>query len=309
MESFTEDKLDDLIAVYILPLKAVISSMASYWEQIEIDRVIDSAVNAALSLNQFWFWSILIITIIAVILMHQCSRRKKKNICTEVARKENGVMNLYKMNIYDLSKTAFRLGHTEAVIDLIERSNYDINASLPSNGLTIFTCACLSGSPKLILYLILKGADLKTVTKDGDGPLYLATYAALNSPQSDVTNLDLLITYGCDVNKQNYKGYTPLHRAASKGNYKVIKCLLRHGARVNVPNKYGIFPIDCATNAGHPEIAKILAFNVKNPYVWDVVEPHTPTSIRMGLRTPVRPNILKSPSYKITFNSQKVKQM
>lgn len=34
---------------------------------------------------------------------------------------------------------------------------------------------------------------------------------------------------GCDVNQQNAKGYTPLHRAASKGNLTIISCLLHNG--------------------------------------------------------------------------------
>ncbi|XP_036362253.1 ankyrin-1 isoform X2 [Octopus sinensis] len=284
------------------------SVMSSYWKQLQLKQIMDNVMNNVLSINQFWSWSILAIIIVTMILRNKRSKAKK-SFYTELTKKKDDFKNPYKLNIYDLCKTAYRPGHTEAVIDLIERLHYDINAPLPSNGLTLFSCACLSGSKKLILYLLLKGADLMSVTKDGDGPLYLATYAALNSPETDVTTLDLLITYGCDVNRQNNKGYTPLHRAASKGNYKVVKCLLRHGARINVPNKSGIYPIDCASNAGHPEIAKILAFKVNNPHVWDVVEPHTPPSIKMGLRTPMRPNILQSPTYKRSFISQRMKPM
>ena len=38
------------------------------------------------------------------------------------------------------------------------------------------------------------------------------------------------ISKGCDINEQNDKGYTSLHRAASKGSIEVIKCLLDQGA-------------------------------------------------------------------------------
>lgn len=34
---------------------------------------------------------------------------------------------------------------------------------------------------------------------------------------------------GCCVNTQNIKGYTPLHRAAAKGNTDVIRHLLKLG--------------------------------------------------------------------------------
>ena len=40
------------------------------------------------------------------------------------------------------------------------------------------------------------GADIYSVTQDGDSALYLATYAVLNSRQPDISILDLLIAHG-----------------------------------------------------------------------------------------------------------------
>lgn len=44
---------------------------------------------------------------------------------------------------------------------------------------------------------------------------------------------------GCDVNQQNAKGYTPLHRAASKGNLTIISCLLHNGQYQHGIKKHG----------------------------------------------------------------------
>lgn len=44
---------------------------------------------------------------------------------------------------------------------------------------------------------------------------------------------------GCDVNQQNAKGYTPLHRAASKGNLTIISCLLHNGQYQHSIKKHG----------------------------------------------------------------------
>ena len=37
------------------------------------------------------------------------------------------------------------------------------------------------------------------------------------------------VTSGCDVNKANAGGYTPLHRAAGGGNIEIIKLLMKYG--------------------------------------------------------------------------------
>lgn len=46
--------------------------------------------------------------------------------------------------------------------------------------------------------------------------------------------------------------------------------------------------------AGYLEAAKLLKIELPNPYVWDVVEPHTPPHITLGLQSPSRREILLS---------------
>ncbi|XP_022310323.2 uncharacterized protein LOC111115775 isoform X1 [Crassostrea virginica] len=201
---------------------------------------------------------------------------------------------MYDWSVFDLAKTAYEPGHTEAVVKLVERYGYDVNYVMPTNGLSLFLCACLSGRRGLILYMLERGADVKTTTSSGDTSLYLATYGVLNSPKASPEIIADLIKAGCDVNQQNQKGYTPLHRAASKGNVPVITCLLRHGADPYLCSKSGIYPIDSAIAAGHMEAAELLKVEVRNPHVWDVVDPHTPPRIQLGLQSPPRRHLLES---------------
>ncbi|XP_048756124.1 ankyrin-1-like isoform X2 [Ostrea edulis] len=221
--------------------------------------------------------------------------------CIKVSRYRNnhifppaGSNSMYDWSVFDLAKTAYEPGHTEAVVKLVERYGYDVNYVMPTNGLSLFLCACLSGRRGLISYMIERGANVNMTTSSGDTSLYLATYGVLNSPRQELELLTDLIKAGCDVNQRNQKGYTPLHRAASRGSIPVIKLLLKHGADPYFCSKSGIYPIDSAITAGHMEAAELLKIEVENPHVWDVVDPHTPPRIQLGLQSPPRRHLLES---------------
>nr|AIE16097.1 sex determining protein Fem-1 like protein [Pinctada margaritifera] len=198
------------------------------------------------------------------------------------------------LNIFDLAKTAYEPGHKQLVIRLLEKYHYDVNYKMPSSGLTLFLCACLSSDKALITYMLKKGADVTLRTRNGDSPLYLATYGIVNSRQPDLSLITELVKAGCGVNTQNFSGYTPLHRAASKGDVRVIKALLKLGADPYLCSKSGIYPIDSALNAGHHEAVELLQIKVKNDHVWEVVDPHTPPRIALGLQSPSRRHLLES---------------
>ncbi|XP_052248805.1 uncharacterized protein LOC127856553 isoform X2 [Dreissena polymorpha] len=167
----------------------------------------------------------------------------------------------YHWNVFDLAKTAYEPGHSEACVSLIERLHYDVNSVIPSTGLTLFLCACLSGEKKLIKFMLKRGADIKRTTNGGDSALYLATFGVLSSSQPDISVLEEII----------YAGADPCRPSAS-----------------------GIYPIDSATNAGHLDAARLLEIYLPNPHVWDIVDHHTPPHISFGLQSPERKHLIES---------------
>ncbi|XP_050418937.2 26S proteasome non-ATPase regulatory subunit 10 [Patella vulgata] len=232
-----------------------------------------------------WHFCVVLILFLLYMTKSNQSRRKRKKVKQNVSN---------EFDIFDLAKTGYKSGHTELVIDMVEATDYDVNYIPPSTGLSLFLCACVSGQERLIRYLLRKGGDINNYTEDGDSALYLATFGVLNSEFPNPQVIKLLLTAGCEVNQQNRKGFTPLHRAASKGNLDIIRCLVQHGANPNICNSSGIYALDSAINAGHLDAAKLLTINIENPHVWDVVEPHTPTHISLGLQSPQRKILLES---------------
>ncbi|XP_078572394.1 uncharacterized protein LOC144859538 isoform X2 [Branchiostoma floridae x Branchiostoma japonicum] len=199
------------------------------------------------------------------------------------------------LDLFDLAKTAYRPGYAVRVAEEVERRQLDINQTLPSTGMSLFLCACLSGSHEFVRKLIKKGADMKVRSAAGDSALYLAVYGCTCSHQTDLSLVRILIDAGCDVNAANDRGNTPLHQAAMSGNIPLIKLLLKHGADPYIANSANILPIDCATNTGHLVAAKLLRINISAPHqVWDVVEPHTPLKVTLGFMTPSKHHLADS---------------
>ncbi|XP_072028024.1 ankyrin repeat domain-containing protein 22-like [Amphiura filiformis] len=160
------------------------------------------------------------------------------------------------LSIFELAKTAYIDGHTEEVMKLVDRLKFDVNFPIPTTGMSLFLCACISGERNLVNFLLRKGGDTSSVNSDGDSCLYLATFATVNGTGSSL--IELLIRHGCKVNGQNYRGNTALHLAASRGNARLVQTLLNHSADPVRANNVGISPFDCAANAGHKEIAEML---------------------------------------------------
>lgn len=55
---------------------------------------------------------------------------------------------------------------------------------------------------------------------------------------------------GCDINAQNYHGFSPLHLAARKGHLDLVRWLMIHGADPYKQTKCGMRPIDMAREEG-----------------------------------------------------------
>ena len=84
--------------------------------------------------------------------------------------------------------------------------------------------------------LIQRGLRVNDTNFDKQTPLHMA-----------VNNYEMakhLLENKADVNVRDYRGETPLHRAASQRNYEVIKLLIAHNANVNANDNYGRTPLN-----------------------------------------------------------------
>ncbi|XP_063969610.1 uncharacterized protein LOC129281433 isoform X2 [Lytechinus pictus] len=60
------------------------------------------------------------------------------------------------------------------------------------------------------------------------------------------------------INDKGWHGFTPLHRAALRGDPAIITLLLEHGADVNALNDYGETPVMYACKRGNPKNVSLL---------------------------------------------------
>ena len=115
------------------------------------------------------------------------------------------------------------------VLSLVHNYSLDINKPVLSKRLTIFHCACLSGSLELVSSPPPL-AELDQTSSQGESPLYLAVYAAghrlVGQPQGEQEGLEVvrhLLQAGAELNSTNSAGWTALHQAQRRGHAKMIR--------------------------------------------------------------------------------------
>ncbi|XP_023930670.1 ankyrin repeat and protein kinase domain-containing protein 1-like [Lingula anatina] len=75
----------------------------------------------------------------------------------------------------------------------------------------------------------------------------------------DIQSLQELLTAGeCDVNDQDWKGWTPLHWAALYGHTQCVQLLHQHGADTNIQDKNGWTPLHLAVWCSPKQCVQLL---------------------------------------------------
>jgi ankyrin repeat protein len=90
------------------------------------------------------------------------------------------------------------------------------------------------------------------------------------SQKGDLEVVQLLLSYGVDVDTLDVDEETALHLAAYYGHPKVTELLLKHDANIYKRNKKDETPLDLASKEGHQDVANLLTVGFWE-IVWGVV--------------------------------------
>ncbi|XP_044766757.1 ankyrin-1-like isoform X1 [Coccinella septempunctata] len=146
--------------------------------------------------------------------------------------------------------------NTIETIQLLQKYPNCVNSRLGSLNYTPFLIACYHGNTLLVKYMLHIDADIKSQTKRGETPFFLAVAHLINNPFSiDASCIRELFYAGCDINEPNEKGFTPLHLAAYFGHRTLVKWLLEKGANTRVSPS----PVEIASKQGHLEVASAIS--------------------------------------------------
>lgn len=74
----------------------------------------------------------------------------------------------------------------------------------------------------------------------------------------DLSNVNLLLEQGADVNLKDKEGYTALMFAATKGHLDIIRALLRYRVHIDQKNNQGYTAVALATMKNHHQVMKLL---------------------------------------------------
>jgi ankyrin repeat protein len=132
------------------------------------------------------------------------------------------------------------------------RSGMDAGDTTLGSGSTSFMRAARAGDAPAMHALLEYGADPTLATKDGNTALQFAAgvgYRDKNTKGSESEALEALkltVGLGLAINRENDRGETALHGAASRGADTLVQYLADQGATLNAKTKQGLTPLDFA---------------------------------------------------------------
>ena len=157
---------------------------------------------------------------------------------------------------------AAKVGSLKICRVVLQNYNFDINAR-DDDGLTILHSAAWSGDSELLQYLIEKGSDVYSKTKNGRSCLHIA------AEQGHLKICRMLLThYNFAIHERDDDGLAVLHNAALGGDLELFQYLIENGSDVFSKTKNGRSCFHIAAEEGYLKICRVLLEN----YNFDVHE-------------------------------------
>ena len=143
---------------------------------------------------------------------------------------------------------AYKRGDLEALKTLLDNpSNFPNCQGPPGVGEIILEYAIYHSPFSFIRKLLELGAD-PNYSDHAGFPSLIATLRADRPDRYEI--LELLLSFGADIQQHGHNDYTPLHYAASLQDVLAMELLLAHGADLNARTRID----DCATPLEEMEI-------------------------------------------------------
>jgi ankyrin repeat protein len=157
-----------------------------------------------------------------------------------------------KLDVFEASALG-RLDHLEQLVDSPSVDTQLID-SRSGDGFTALHFACFFGQPKVVQWLIERGASVNAVAANPTQVMPLHSAASARNLEA----ARLLLEHGALVNARQQAGWVPIHAAAQNGDPAMVELLLERGADRMLANDQGKTPAMVAREKGHHDIAALL---------------------------------------------------
>lgn len=192
-------------------------------------------------------------------LLH-CAVKSNALECLKIFIDEGADVNQLRSNGTNAIHLAADLGHTQCLKVLLcaPKADPNIKICVREKESTALHLAADEGNVECVSLLLSKGADAKVKNHRGFTPLHLAART------SSVECVELLLRDGnADPNSEDFDHRTPLHASIGKADsaFEIIELLLSWGANVNAKDVYGFTPLHLAALDGLAHCVELLIYH------------------------------------------------